>query len=300
MTPDACIILPEPVRRHGAELLHLQCWLWGCDIRRAGGNLLLEYGFSRQRPPSGAVGSSAYLMALESGTHVVLWGFGAFYGNPAERVASISGGTSLPQCGLRRSTRSVCPGCPTRYTPQTYHRNRRRGSGCIGSLLRCLNGSRNTKCGCATRMVSHTGVGARKSRRSTPFVSPLSSWSRSGSTWRTGAPIYPEGRRRTIVGCQPRHRRARAATLRSRWCRERVIPACRFLLVLRRAIRSGTPDPGTARSRSSFSVQLTVRDCASINPCDLCRFAMFHTCWYNSRCRGREEFGPTERSGPIV
>ena len=84
MTPDACIILPEPVRRHGAELLHLQCWLWGCDIRRAGGNLLLEYGFSRQRPPSGAFGSSAYLMALESGTHVVLWGFGAFYGNPAE------------------------------------------------------------------------------------------------------------------------------------------------------------------------------------------------------------------------
>jgi hypothetical protein len=84
MTADTCIVLPEPIRRRGAELLHLQCWLWGCDIRRAEGNLLLAYGFSRQRPPSGAAGSSAYLMALESGVCVVLWGFGAFYGNPAE------------------------------------------------------------------------------------------------------------------------------------------------------------------------------------------------------------------------
>lgn len=84
MTPDACIVLPEPIRRCGAELLHLQCWLWGCDIRRAEGNLLLEYGFLRQRPPSGAVGSSAYLTTLESGAHVVLWGFGAFHGDPTE------------------------------------------------------------------------------------------------------------------------------------------------------------------------------------------------------------------------
>jgi hypothetical protein len=72
MTADTCIVLPEPIRRRGAELLHLQCWLWGCDIRRAEGNLLLAYGFSRQRPPSGAAGSSAYLMALESGVCVVL------------------------------------------------------------------------------------------------------------------------------------------------------------------------------------------------------------------------------------
>ncbi len=76
--------IPARLQKQGAALLHFQCWLWGCDIRRAEGNLLLEYGFSRQRPPSGAVGSSAYLMALESGACVVLWGFGAFYGNPAE------------------------------------------------------------------------------------------------------------------------------------------------------------------------------------------------------------------------
>ncbi len=84
MPSGASISLPEPLRRRGAELLHLQCWLWGCDIRRAEGNLLLEYGFCRQRPPSGAVGSSAYMLSHGADAHVVLWGFGAFYGNLTE------------------------------------------------------------------------------------------------------------------------------------------------------------------------------------------------------------------------
>ncbi len=74
--------LPARVQQHGAELLHLQCWLWGCDIRRPEGNLLLEYGFSRQRPPAGAAGSSAYLWKAEPDIAIVLWGFGAFCGSP--------------------------------------------------------------------------------------------------------------------------------------------------------------------------------------------------------------------------
>lgn len=82
MTLHAWQPLPAHLQRRGAELLHLQCWLWGCDIRRPEGNLLLEYGFSRQRPPAGAAGSSAYLWTAESDTIIVLWGFGAFYGSP--------------------------------------------------------------------------------------------------------------------------------------------------------------------------------------------------------------------------
>lgn len=76
--------LPARVRQRGAELLHLQCWLWGCDIRRTEGNLLLEYGFSRQRPSAGSAGSSAYLLSTEPDAAIVLWGFGAFCGNPAD------------------------------------------------------------------------------------------------------------------------------------------------------------------------------------------------------------------------
>lgn len=82
MTLHAWQPLPAHLQQRGAELLHLQCWLWGCDIRRPEGNLLLDYGFSRQRPPAGAAGSSAYLWTAGSGTIIVLWGFGAFCGSP--------------------------------------------------------------------------------------------------------------------------------------------------------------------------------------------------------------------------
>ncbi len=82
--------------RRGEPILHQQCWCWGCDIRRAEGNLLLEYGFEKHRPPDDADGSSAYRLdlATTNATHVglpnftsaerpmlriVLWGFGFFY-----------------------------------------------------------------------------------------------------------------------------------------------------------------------------------------------------------------------------
>lgn len=84
MTTRSWLTLPPRLKQRGAELMHFQCWLWGCDIRRPEGNLLLEYGFSRQRPPAGAAGSSAYLASCAPDTVVVLWGFGAFYGDPTQ------------------------------------------------------------------------------------------------------------------------------------------------------------------------------------------------------------------------
>lgn len=84
MTTPSWLPLPASIQQRGAELLHLQCWLWGCDIRRPEGNLLLEYGFSRQRPPAGAAGSSAYLWTAETDAIIVLWGFGAFCGSPVD------------------------------------------------------------------------------------------------------------------------------------------------------------------------------------------------------------------------
>ncbi len=81
-TTGSWLPLSPRLRLRGAEMLHLQCWLWGCDIRRPRGNLLLEYGFSRQRPPVGATGSSAYMKTTDGGVVIVLWGFGAFCGSP--------------------------------------------------------------------------------------------------------------------------------------------------------------------------------------------------------------------------
>jgi hypothetical protein len=62
----------------GAELMHQQCWCWGQDVRRPEGNLLLEYGFERSRPPDGRRGSSRYTLDRD-GARLALWGFGVGY-----------------------------------------------------------------------------------------------------------------------------------------------------------------------------------------------------------------------------
>ena len=71
-----------PRRRKGQELLHRQCWNWGRDIVRPEGNLLLEAGFLKRRPPEGEAGSSCYTLALPDGDRLMLWGFGLLYGTP--------------------------------------------------------------------------------------------------------------------------------------------------------------------------------------------------------------------------
>lgn len=58
--------------------MHQQCWCWGQDIRRPGGNLLLDYGFERSRPPEGVSGSSRYWLDRD-GARLALWGFGVGY-----------------------------------------------------------------------------------------------------------------------------------------------------------------------------------------------------------------------------
>ncbi|MDE2662153.1 MAG: hypothetical protein OXI39_04045 [Gemmatimonadota bacterium] len=70
------------LRSKGQRLLHRQCWNWGRDIVRREGNLLLEAGFLKRRPPEGEAGSSCYTLALPGGDSLVLWGFGLLYGTP--------------------------------------------------------------------------------------------------------------------------------------------------------------------------------------------------------------------------
>ena len=74
---------PTCVRQFAAALLDQQMWCWGCDIRRREGNVLLQYGFSRWRPPAGTLGSTAYQLDTRPSCQVVLWGFGLFYGDAA-------------------------------------------------------------------------------------------------------------------------------------------------------------------------------------------------------------------------
>jgi hypothetical protein len=70
---------PEDYQPLYRILLHQQCWLWGQDIKRPEGNLLLEYGFERIRPPAGISGSTRYQVRLSARSTVSLWGFGLYY-----------------------------------------------------------------------------------------------------------------------------------------------------------------------------------------------------------------------------
>jgi len=72
--------LSNAIARRGKALLHQQCWLWGQDIKRLEGNLLLVHGFERLRPPDGVSGSSQYTLALPGNQSIRLWGFGIYFG----------------------------------------------------------------------------------------------------------------------------------------------------------------------------------------------------------------------------
>ncbi len=52
MGRTSLLALEPELARRGRKLLHEQCSHWGADIRREEGNLLIEYGFERYRPPA--------------------------------------------------------------------------------------------------------------------------------------------------------------------------------------------------------------------------------------------------------
>ncbi len=67
------------MQKRGAQLLHVQCWLWGQDVRRSAGNLLVEQGFARLPAPAGVTGCTQYTRVLQCGACLRLWGFGFLF-----------------------------------------------------------------------------------------------------------------------------------------------------------------------------------------------------------------------------
>lgn len=66
--------------------MNQQCWLWGLDVRREAGNLLLARGFERVRAADGSSASSQYTLRVGHERRIRLWGFGIFYGNGDEGI----------------------------------------------------------------------------------------------------------------------------------------------------------------------------------------------------------------------
>jgi hypothetical protein len=67
------------IKRQGTRLFDQQMWCFGQDIRYPEGNLFLEYGFTRERPPEGINAGSNYIWHGEQHQLLMLWGFGLFY-----------------------------------------------------------------------------------------------------------------------------------------------------------------------------------------------------------------------------
>ena len=72
--------IPADIEQQGESLFRQQMWCWGQDVKRKEGNLLLNYGFTCERPPQGAEkASTAYLLKLGNQESLMLWTFGLFY-----------------------------------------------------------------------------------------------------------------------------------------------------------------------------------------------------------------------------
>lgn len=63
------------VRVRASRLLDLQLWCLGQDVRQKP-NLLLAYGFTKNRPPEKTPGSSEYAVRLAPDMTLTVWGYG--------------------------------------------------------------------------------------------------------------------------------------------------------------------------------------------------------------------------------
>ena len=72
--------MPVDLRKQATAMLTQQFWIFGFDIRRAEGNLVLADGFSKQRPPKGRpITCSRYSQHLSESEAIALWGFGLYF-----------------------------------------------------------------------------------------------------------------------------------------------------------------------------------------------------------------------------
>jgi hypothetical protein len=74
------------IRKLGQEILDHQCWVLGRDVLNSGNNLLIKNGFRQVRCLAGGLTPYELPHALGENSHVILWGFGAFFGNEAEGI----------------------------------------------------------------------------------------------------------------------------------------------------------------------------------------------------------------------
>jgi hypothetical protein len=89
----------EEFRARCQSLLALQCWLWGHDVRRPEGNLLVAHGFERVPAPAGVPAHSRYQLRLSSRSTITLWSFGFYYSRCGRGGIFLEREDGLPRFG---------------------------------------------------------------------------------------------------------------------------------------------------------------------------------------------------------
>ncbi len=75
--------IPKQLQQTARTLIDQQMWCWGCDVRRADGNLLSLYG-AHKRPSPNPRYHSAYMFQLEEQAVINLWGWGLWLAHPQQ------------------------------------------------------------------------------------------------------------------------------------------------------------------------------------------------------------------------
>jgi hypothetical protein len=73
--------IPANMRRSAIPLIDQQMWCWGCDARRAEGNLLMVYGAEKRPSPSTRY-HSAYMFQASNAAVLTLWSWGIWVSHP--------------------------------------------------------------------------------------------------------------------------------------------------------------------------------------------------------------------------
>jgi hypothetical protein len=82
--------LPNSISKIGIGLIDQQMWCWGCDVRRAEGNLLIEYGFTKRPSPEPRYHSAYTLYGVIPDGALTLWGWGLWIAAPERGSLFIS------------------------------------------------------------------------------------------------------------------------------------------------------------------------------------------------------------------
>lgn len=132
--------LTPAVRKHAKGLYARQMWAWGQDIRHPEGNLLVRYGFQRQRQEQARLGGASEYSLETSQQHVIkLWSFGVSLYAPEQ-----GSGILLKRHSFRPALLSELPteilGRPAQLPPYRKAKNSSEAQQMYAFLTRLLDG----------------------------------------------------------------------------------------------------------------------------------------------------------------